>query len=112
MALTLTAPACGQNVEAIEESYTAPVTVEAVVPKSIPMTLEEIRAEQEKLEAQIAEIRAKGELERADKIALLKMKRRYNALLDAELEIQDSMILEQKKLMAKEFAEIRSQISK
>lgn len=108
--LTLTTQACGQSVEAIEKSNTAPVTVKAVVPKSAPMTVEEIRAEQVKLEAQIAEIRAKRDLERADKIALLKLTNVLIALNKVEIDYQNAIIQKQKGQMAREFAEIREQI--
>jgi len=73
-------------------------------------TIEEIRAEQEIIEGQIERIKAKGELERADKIGLLKLKRRKNLLLDAKLKIQEEIIQEQKQKLAKEFKSVRGQI--
>jgi len=42
-AFTLTSQACAQSVDVSEEPNTKTATIEAVVPKSIPMTLEEIR---------------------------------------------------------------------
>jgi len=108
--LTLTTQACGQSIEVNEEPNTTPVTVKAIVPKSVPMTLEEIRAEQEKIEAQIAEIKAKGELERADKIALLKLARKLHASEKVETQMLGDIIKNQKERLANEFASIRGSI--
>jgi len=110
--LSLSGQACGQSIEANEEQSTKVATVEAVAPQSAPMTLEEIRAEQKVLEAEIEKIKAKGELERADKIDLLILKRRYNAVLTIKVELQEEVIQQQKQKLAEEFASARKQIQK
>jgi len=110
MTLILTTPACGQSVEGIEKPNIKSATVEVVAPQSVPMTLEEIRAEKQSIEAQIAEIRAKGKLERADKIALLKLNDKRFALMHNHQEILDKKIRDQKEVLAQQFSEIREQI--
>jgi len=109
--LGFSAQACGQSIEAIEEPNTKSATVEAVAPQtSVTMTLEDIRAEQVKLEAQIAKIKAKGELERADKIALLKLTRKLLIAKKSETRFQEEIIKNQKEQLAREFALVREQI--
>ena len=107
--LSLSGQACAQNMEPSQESNTNSATVEALAHEPVRMTLEEIRAKQAKLEAQIAEIRGKVELERADKIALLKLTNILIVLKKSENAYQQKVIQEQKRRLAHEFAKIRKE---
>ena len=101
--------ACTNQAQASDDPQKKIVVVAEALPQVVePMTLEEIRAKQEILEVQITEIRAKAELERADKIALIKLTRTLLVYEKKESQIISDILHAQKAELKKEFAEIRN----
>lgn len=102
--------ACTSKAQANDDPKESVVAVSETSPQAVETyTIEEIRAEQKVIEGQIERIKAKGELEKADKIILIKLERRYNSLLSVELNFQEHVIDEQRESIANEFALIRKQ---
>lgn len=105
--------ACTSKAQANDDPKESKVAVSEASPQAVETyTIEEIRAEQEIIEGQIERIKAKGELERAEKIVLLRLIRRKNILLDAKLEIQEEIIKSQKQRLVEEFASVRGRAQK
>ena len=98
--LGLTFGACNNQAQASGDPKENAAAVSEASPKDVESyTLEEIRAEQEIIEAQIKQIKAKGELERADKISLLKLqnhliqsKRKESAIREQAIANYDTAI--------------------
>lgn len=108
--LALGTQACAQSTEEANTSKEVVVSVVSVTPETPIMTLEEIRVEQEIIEAKMAEIKAKGELERADKIALLNLNDRRFVLMELHQQYLDATIKQQKETLKNEFTSVREQI--
>jgi len=103
--------ACTGKAQANDDPKESVAAVSEALPQSVkPYTLEEIRAEQKRLEAQIADIRAKAKLERADKIAVLKLQRQLINFENIESVMLNKIIQDQKAQLKKEFSSIRRQI--